>query len=426
MRTFMLAGLLGIFSLHSFVYAFNGEEKAFSSSMVCSPTQKVHNANFDPTLLKSFVPRVTPQTKKVNYDGTTPRVSAFSEGIAYVSMGNTSGYYIDSLGNKLFDFEKGYGSAPLFSCGVLMIHNSRTSEAIILNKKGEVIKKIPNVIKCTPFVDGVAAITAGVRGKFGMEHYNMYINTKGEPLFKDLIFRSTLEGLKTPSPLKENRSAFYDYQKKLWGYRDAKGKVVIPAVLLEAKDFSEGVALISMKDKSGIQKWGYIDSIGKFVIDLKYTKEPGSFSNGLAVVVNKEDKCFFINKRGEIVSKAYSGATDFHNGLAVIMDEQWDKFIINTNFEVVSAFNPRFSNKLSCPYPYGSSSNIVWKGNDLYVDRTLLSPMGDMLITYIDEPFEGGYAPCYLRSHNSPDNKEHIGFINRKGEFVLEFVENEF
>lgn len=425
MRALMLSGLLSIFSLYNFTFAFNGEEGLLSTKTICSPEQKVHNANFDPTLLKSFVPRVTSQTKKISYSGTTPMVSSFSEGIAYVSIGNTSGYYIDSLGNKLFDFEKGYGSAPLFSNGVLMVHNSMKSEAMILNKKGEVIKKLFNVTKCTPFVDGVAAVTVGVRGKIGMDYYNTYINTKGEFLFEDLVFRSTLENLKTPSPLKENRAAFYDYQKKLWGYRDAKGKVVIPAVLLEAKDFSEGVALISMKDKNGTQKWGYIDSIGKFVIDLKYTKEPGSFSNGLAVVVNKENKCFFINKQGEIVSKAYSGATDFHNGLAVIMDEQWDKFIVNTRFEVVSVFNPRFSNKLSCPYPYGSG-NIVWKGNDLYVEGTLLSSLGDMLITYLNEPFEGGYAPCYLRSHNSPDDKEHVGFINRKGEFVLEFVESEF
>ena len=69
---------------------------------------------------------------------------------------------------------------------------------------------------------------------------------------------------------------------------------------------------------------------------------------------------------------------------------------------------------------------IIWKGEDVYFGEALVTPLGDMVLYPVDVPFEEGYAPCNMRTFQSTDDKEHTGLINRQGEFVVEFVPNEF
>ena len=387
---------------------------------------QLHMATYGTENAKPSMLHRTSQTKLITVDNL-PSITEFSDGAAYVSEGGgKNGYYIDTLGNKLFDFISGYQSAPKFNKGA-MIYKGRT-DAFILNKKGETISKIPNVLTVTDFTkDGIAAITVGapsqkVRGM--LDHYNIFINTEGKPLFESLVFSPTLDGLKPARLLKNGLAAFYNYQQRKWGYRDATGKIVIPAQFTEAKDFSDGLALVKA-DAGGAPKWGYINTTGTFVIQPIYTKEPGSFNSGYAPVRDKEGKVFYIDKTGKIVTKALESGTAFHNGYAIVRDEYL--YIMSAELKYVAVFENHY---FQIPYQNFEDNNtdadLQWNGNDIYIKGSLVTPYGDILISYVSGFFEGNYAPCYMASFRAADKQVHSGFVNRKGEYIVEFVESQF
>lgn len=116
-----------------------------------------------------------------------------------------------------------------------------------------------------------------------------------------------------------------------WGFVDSQLNLKIPNQFYQARDFSDGVAIISYspdtigfttkdgkttvfskKDKyldikdfhEGLAQvqnidglWGYIDKKGKEVIPCHY-KNTGYFSEGLAVVEELDGSIYYINKKG--------------------------------------------------------------------------------------------------------------------------------
>jgi hypothetical protein len=108
-----------------------------------------------------------------------------------------------------------------------------------------------------------------------------------------------------------------------WGYVDENGKEVIPFKYIEAKPFSEGLALIREYDN-----YGFIDSTGQVVIPsvLRYVGKVimnvNSFSEGLALIGTYIGPGIplggytFIDKTGQRVLKAYFDARSFSEGLA--------------------------------------------------------------------------------------------------------------
>ena len=96
---------------------------------------------------------------------------------------------------------------------------------------------------------------------------------------------------------------------------DSSGRVVIPAMYIDAKPFAEGLA--PMADGT---KWGYVDYSGRTAIPFQFeAAEP--FSEGLAVV-RIRGKAGFIDKEGRMaIPPQYSSAESFSEGLAVVVDE---------------------------------------------------------------------------------------------------------
>lgn len=90
-------------------------------------------------------------------------------------------------------------------------------------------------------------------------------------------------------------------------------------VLGSDRDFHEGlVAVANTRCRRDFYEsyWGFIDKTGKIVIPTIY-KKVGDFSEGLALVVNKNKKYGFIDKTGEVVIPLeYDCVGDFHEGLA--------------------------------------------------------------------------------------------------------------
>jgi hypothetical protein len=74
------------------------------------------------------------------------------------------------------------------------------------------------------------------------------------------------------------------------GFADSKGQLVIPFQFVHANEFSEGLAAVSKKNEFGEEMWGFIDRAGNTVIDFKFSKEPGDFHQGLAVVYPRNAK----------------------------------------------------------------------------------------------------------------------------------------
>ncbi len=100
-----------------------------------------------------------------------------------------------------------------------------------------------------------------------------------------------------------------------WGYRDAKGKVVIPARYEAAQPFlPEGIAAVA--DKNG---WAYIDAQGRVVIrPFLFDNGPDYFREGLARFVTGGEFGFF-DRRGKVIIPArFSFALPFSEGLAAV------------------------------------------------------------------------------------------------------------
>lgn len=135
-----------------------------------------------------------------------------------------------------------------------------------------------------------------------------------------------------------------------FGYKNARGEIVIPAMYETAQEFSEGLAsvrpefhgyintqnemviapiyinglpfsegLAAVQNEYG--DWGFINDKGETVIDFQFDVV-GSFSEGVAVFGVGEGfnvKYGFINKEGQIVIEPqYDLARGFSEGLAAV------------------------------------------------------------------------------------------------------------
>lgn len=122
------------------------------------------------------------------------------------------------------------------------------------------------------------------------------------------------------------------------GYKDDKGKVIVPAKYYSCGGFSEGMARVAVM-KMGMVKgydggedyedylyWqGYINEAGKLVIPIEHE---APVSNGIfidyrdfhegVVAVYKDGQYGYLNKTGKLtVPYAYQSAGDFNEGIAV-------------------------------------------------------------------------------------------------------------
>lgn len=120
-----------------------------------------------------------------------------------------------------------------------------------------------------------------------------------------------------------------------YGYVDTNGTIVIPPQFSEATPFSEGLAAVLVKEPtSGRYLWGYIDQRGAFVIPPQF-EQATSFSEGRARIADRVpnqycesgsfDLCYdtpgsvrFIDPTGRVVTPGYLWAGTFSEGRAVV------------------------------------------------------------------------------------------------------------
>lgn len=100
-----------------------------------------------------------------------------------------------------------------------------------------------------------------------------------------------------------------------WGYRDAQGRIVIPAHYQIARDFTAG-GIAAVVDKEG---WVYIDRRGQIVIrPFPVDNGPDYFSEGVGRFRQK-GKFGYFDERGKVViPPRFDYAAPFSYGLAAV------------------------------------------------------------------------------------------------------------
>ncbi|OAV00258.1 MULTISPECIES: WG repeat-containing protein [Moraxella] len=203
----------------------------------------------------------------------------YSEGLAPIVKAGKYGY-VDSTGKVVIPAI--YQEAYPFSDG-LALYRHRDKYGY-LNKSGKVAIH-PRFTDAWGFWEGRAKIEQD--GKYG------FIDTSG-----NIVIRPKYEVI--GDWFEEGLVLFK--QKDKYGFLDKSGKVAIRPQFDSAKDFSEGLAAVTMKsgqtDEYGepLHKYGFIDKTGKVVIDIKYDLAY-DFLSGAAYVVDG-DEAYYIDKSG--------------------------------------------------------------------------------------------------------------------------------
>lgn len=215
----------------------------------------------------------------------------------------------------------------------------------------------------------------------------------------------------------------YDKTNRV-GYIDKDGQLIIPfefdAIVageggesLEFNDFSEGLAAVNKNDK-----YGFIDTKGKVVIEPKY-EWASSFSDGLAIV-SAEGLYGAIDKQGKtVIPFEYEALADFHDGFATAARPPKDREDYESKYGLINK-----QNEVVIPFMYESIGNLsesliaVKKdGKWGYVDTTNKSIIPINLAYETVNDFSDGLAAVFSYEENS-DNLEY-GYIDKTGKLVI-------
>lgn len=205
-----------------------------------------------------------------------------------------------------------------------------------------------------------------------------------------LILFLIVGNITTQSQCTDPQRLFRITKSQKYGYINTTGRIVIKPRFDEASDFSEGLAMIGVKDK-----YGYIDPSGNIVIKPQFNGA-GSFSNGLALVTIPDGTCelcgepVYINQSGRIVIRLFSivEKTNYSSGFSEGLASAW--------------FGGDFGRNISEITPYG------------FIDTQGKVAIGPKF-GYVGE-FQEGLA-LFVRDYM---RRTGWGFINRKGEVVIE------
>lgn len=207
-----------------------------------------------------------------------------------------------------------------------------------------------------------------------------------------------------------------------FGYINNKGKIIIQPKYDNAKEFSDGLAVVSLI-KNGDSLYGYINEKGNIVINIKYPYAL-SFNEGLAPVAsytnNTKDnyKFGYINKSGNLVIDfKYTYCSSFSNDLACfiatesLFDDPMGKLgyinksgsiVVKPSFDMTITRSISFYDGIACVSKGGNRLFIDSSGNNIFKERV--------------------FSDAYNFSENLAgvkDNNNMWGFINKDGTYAI-------
>ncbi len=210
-------------------------------------------------------------------------------------------------------------------------------------------------------------------------------------------------------------SALGEMARYKWGFINNKGKIIIDAKFEYAESFSEGLAKVCIEE----DKCGFINQKGKYIVNPIF-KDAHSYLNGYAAV-KSNDGWGFIDKEGNIRIEpnnlpGYRNLDQlfFSDGYVLIQfeDPSGEKY----NF-MDEKGNLLLSEDAASALPFSEGLAYVKRNVDFiheYIDKD-----GKTIIN-IENPdllfcgmFSEGIAPCLDYSTGK------IQYINKKGQFIF-------
>jgi hypothetical protein len=302
-------------------------------------------------------------------------LSSFSEGLAAFRDYDGVGYkwgYVDLRGEVVIKPQ--FDNAGFFSDGLawVLINDAYG----FIDKSGKLVI-LTEFTYVTSFREGIAIVSKNDLKNIKKIRYGA-INKQGQVII-DFLYEDLFGFYEGLSSAKKFGSSKY-------GFIDKDGKEVIKPEFDTASFFSEGKALVSVREKkNGIHNYGFINRLGEYVIKPKFKDGVSPFSEGLAAVgveIGKNLKVGFIDETGNFVIKPqYDNAEDFSEGLAAVRIGNAEKGrvgFINKSGEMV--INPQFNHVLF-------------------------------------QKFKNGFSRVSVKDKNK---NELWGFIDKKGNFVIE------
>lgn len=340
----------------------------------------------------------------------------FHEGFCALKKHDLWGF-IDTKGNVVVDFK--YFSAqgldaPYYSDGIAFVAERQDGMNIpvYIDTKGQPLFKTVKIVWGTPFEGGIALFGKGTTVYSAT--YSFY-NKQGQPMPGSVINSSSLAI--TNYPFHEGFAKFYDSKTSSWGFINNQGKWAIqPGKYNEVGEFSEGLAQVQNKSN---YYWGYINTKGEEVIPFDYKNKPGPFSDGLAAVKNSKEDVGYIDKTGKVVIpftfNGYNTAGPFKNGYAVAdLNDKGLMIIDKTGKEVRKLSSTQVkvykNGWIGWFHDLGEHASLTWG---------IVTPDGkDVLVPgYFN--FIGEFSDGLAWAKAEIDGEQISGFINENFDFVI-------
>ncbi|MGG4142025.1 WG repeat-containing protein [Paenibacillus algorifonticola] len=321
--------------------------------------------------------------------------------------------YINQSGKIVIEpvYDGGSRSFSLKPNEPVQVTDNKQKTNIYFSAEGTKLFECPQT-RCVGIMQNERVIyTEKVEGADGkLQKRYGYLNAKGEKVTEPIFHkaREFSEGLAIVTVGKGS------------GYINTEGKLVIPYQFSSAANFSDDMAVVGYlkKSKEGVTiKYGFIDKTGKVVIPARFNYAD-SFTEG-AARVSSGDTYGFINKSGEFLFEPnYTAVQPFSEGLAYV-ERNGKSFFVNKQGKRatmnVSSSGP-FSNGLA-PVQAGSSFGYI-------------NPQGAYVIkptaaySYA-EPFRGELAVVELRENAKTKTPAMKAYINKTGAIVWNNIDDE-
>lgn len=200
-----------------------------------------------------------------------------------------------------------------------------------------------------------------------------------------------------------------------WGFIDSSGKLVIDCQYAEQTTFSSGYSTVLKNDDKAI-KYGVIDPDGNEIIPFGKYEYIGSFSEGRCVI-KENGKYGFADHTGSVVIQpVYEKATNFSAGYAAVkVNEQWGAIDKDGNMVITPQFNNYFWFTEDGIAAFDNKQEgvifIDTAGKRLFPDKKFKSIQG----------FGCGLSAVAENLDTDQNGNIHYSVINKHGETVFTF-----